>query len=102
MLDNVRLGQDSVVQDFCLLGQSPAETAAAELVIGEHALIRSHTTLYSGSRIGAWFQTGHGVVVRQDCSFGEHCSIGSGSVVESGVRAGLRPMLGAMPGERSR
>src|SRR5437016_4955541 len=93
VLDNVRLGQDSVVQDFCLLGQSPAETAAAELVIGEHALIRSHTTLYSGSRIGAWFQTGHGVVVRQGCSFGDHCSVGSGSVVEFSVTLGSRVRL---------
>lgn len=91
--DIVRLGADSVVEDFCLLGQLPTETTSAQLLIGDHALVRSHTVLYAGSRIGSWFQTGHGVLVRQDCSIGDHCSIGSGSVVEFSVTIGHRVRL---------
>lgn len=56
--------------------------------IGPNAIIRSHTVIYAGNSIGAYFQTGHGVLVREENQIGDHVSIGSHSVVEHHVRIG--------------
>ncbi len=62
-------------------------------VIGEGALLRSHTVVYAGSRIGARFQTGHHVLVREAGEIGDDVSVGTGSVVEHHVRIGHRVRL---------
>lgn len=59
-----------------------------ETFIGDGALIRSHTVIYCGNRIGAGFQTGHGALVRESNEIGDNVSIGSGSIVEHHVRIG--------------
>jgi acetyltransferase-like isoleucine patch superfamily enzyme len=85
---NVQLGERVLIDEFCVLGH-PArgrEPGSASLVIGDDAVIRSHTVLYGGVRIGARFQSGHWVLVREDTVIGDDCSIGSGSVIEFSVR----------------
>jgi acetyltransferase-like isoleucine patch superfamily enzyme len=85
---NIRLGERVQIDEFCVLGR-PARGRApgsSPLVIGDDAIIRSHTVLYGGVRIGARFQSGHWVLVREDTVIGDDCSIGSGSVVEFSVR----------------
>jgi acetyltransferase-like isoleucine patch superfamily enzyme len=66
---------------------TPRGTRAA-LVLGADAVLRSGTVLYSGSRIGVGFQTGHNVVVREDCLIGDHVSIWSNTVVDYGCTIG--------------
>jgi acetyltransferase-like isoleucine patch superfamily enzyme len=44
--------------------------------------------IYHGNQIGDRFQTGHGVLIREDNIVGDDVSIGSGSVVEHHVRIG--------------
>jgi acetyltransferase-like isoleucine patch superfamily enzyme len=56
--------------------------------IGPAARLRSGTVLYDGSRIGSRLQTGHHVVVREDCDIGDDVSIWSNSVVDYGCRIG--------------
>jgi acetyltransferase-like isoleucine patch superfamily enzyme len=56
--------------------------------IGAGAVIRSHSIIYAGSRIGNNFQTGHGVLLREHNEIGADVSIGSGSVVEHHVKIG--------------
>ena len=41
------------------------------------AIIRSHTVIYAGNRIGADFHAGHGVLIRQDNVIGDRVSVGS-------------------------
>jgi len=85
---NVQFGEDVQVDDFCILGR-PArgrEPGASPVVIGEGAVIRSHTVIYGGVRIGARFQSGHWVLIREDTVIGDDCSVGTGSVVEFSVR----------------
>ena len=48
---------------------------ARELVLGRGARLRSGTVLYDGSRIGDGFETGHHVVVREDCEIGDDVSV---------------------------
>jgi acetyltransferase-like isoleucine patch superfamily enzyme len=87
---NVVLGEPAAVGPFVVLGEPRrGSTPGGEATsIGEGALIRSHTVIYAGSRIGRGFETGHSVLVREDGQIGDHVSIGSGSVVEHHVRIG--------------
>lgn len=75
----VVLGENSVVESHCLIG---SEDSLETLAIGSGALIRSHSVLYSGSRVGKKFQTGHHVTVRANSEIGENVSIGSYSDVQ--------------------
>lgn len=87
---NVHLGDGVRVGDFVILGHPAGKREAGEdaLHIGGGALIRSHSVIYAGTRIGIGFQSGHGALVREDCTVGDGCSVGSGSIVEFQVRMG--------------
>jgi acetyltransferase-like isoleucine patch superfamily enzyme len=87
---NVDIGDGSVVEAACELGVPPAgqDPGALTLSIGPSARIRSHTVIYAGNTIGARFQTGHGVLVRESNEIGDDVSIGSHTVVEHHVRIG--------------
>lgn len=82
----------STISPFVILGEPPRHTQAGErtLLIGEHAIIRSFSTLYAGSSIGEHFQTGHSVMIREDNTLGNHVSIGTSSVLEYGNKIGDR------------
>ncbi len=89
---NVSLGEGAAVGDFVVLGEPPRGAAPGErpLVIGPRCLIRSHSVIYAGNRIGADFQTGHHVFLREDNEIGDSVSIGTQSVVEHHVKIGCR------------
>jgi acetyltransferase-like isoleucine patch superfamily enzyme len=82
--DGVELG------DFCVIGQPPRGKRAGELptTIGSGSVIRSHTVIYAGNRIGECFATGHGVMIREENWIGDNVSIGSHSIIEHHVRIG--------------
>jgi acetyltransferase-like isoleucine patch superfamily enzyme len=83
-------GGEYSLEPFVIVGH-PArgrEPGDAPTIIGAGALIRSHTVLYDGNRIGLRFQTGHGALVREDNRIGDDVSIGSGSIVEHHVIIG--------------
>lgn len=84
---NVTLGRNSVLGDFVIIGLPPEGRADGELptVIGDDAVIRSHTVIYAGSRIGRNFRTGHHALIREECTIGNDVSVGSGTVVEHHV-----------------
>jgi acetyltransferase-like isoleucine patch superfamily enzyme len=90
VLPGVRLGPGARVGEFCLVGEVPPGAETGPTVIGADALLRSHTVVYAGNRIGDRFQTGHGVLVREDNEIGDDVSLGSGSVLEHHVRVGHR------------
>jgi acetyltransferase-like isoleucine patch superfamily enzyme len=73
-----------------LIGYAGSRTAAADFLLGTDATLRSGTVLYAGSHIGARFQTGHHVVVREECQIGDDVSIWSNTVVDYGCRIGNR------------
>lgn len=83
----VHLGAGAEVGAWCILGELVAGRAEPEsvLTIGARARIRSHSVIYTGNVIGDDFQTGHGVLVREDNRIGRRVSIGSHSVVEHHV-----------------
>lgn len=90
LLPNVQLGADATLGEFCILGEPPHGKKIGELEtrIGARAIIRSHTVIYAGNVIGDDFQTGHGVLVREENEIGNNVSIGSHSMVEHHVKIG--------------
>jgi acetyltransferase-like isoleucine patch superfamily enzyme len=87
---NVRLGLNSVVEEFCIVGVPPRGSREGELEthIGDGAHLRSHTIVYAGNRIGSHFQTGNKVNIRELNEIGDNVSIGTLSVIEHHVRIG--------------
>lgn len=91
----VMWGGDYELGPFVIVGLPPQAggATARETRIGAGALIRSHTVIYAGNRIGVRFQTGHGALIREENEIGDDVSIGSGSIVEHHVRIGNRVRL---------
>lgn len=85
---NVRLGRDVVIEDFCIIGCPPRGVlpGVIETVIGDGAVVRSHSVIYAGNVIGARFACGHHAFLRELNSLGDDVSLGTHSVVEHHVR----------------
>jgi acetyltransferase-like isoleucine patch superfamily enzyme len=90
VFENVSLGENCVLEDFCLIGVAPRGAREGELPtrIGDGAVIRSHTVIYAGNEIGMNFQTGNKVNVRESNHIGDNVSIGTLSVIEHHVHIG--------------
>ena len=87
---NVILGESVRLQDYAIIGVPPRGAKRGELstVLGRGSLIRSHTVIYAGNEIGANFQTGHGVMVRELNRIMDDVSVGTQSVIEHHVIIG--------------
>ena len=86
--DSFVLGANPSVGEYVVLGVYPPGKALGKLTIGDNAVIRSHSVIYAGTRIGNNFQTGHGVLVREGNIIGDNVSVGSHTVVERENRIG--------------
>jgi acetyltransferase-like isoleucine patch superfamily enzyme len=75
--NGVSIGKGTVIGSFCEIGWPTSLAKSAELTIGEHSVIRSHSILYAGSQIGKAFVTGHHVCVRENSTIGEGFQLGS-------------------------
>src|SRR5712692_10424931 len=89
---NVHLGKDHQIGEYVIIGVAPAGAKSGDLEtnIGQLAIIRSHTIIYAGNRIGANFQTGHSVMIRELNEIGDDVSIGTHSIIEHHVNIGNR------------
>lgn len=82
---NVKLGENCVIEDYCIVGHPLADGSTPETVIGNHAVLRAMTIIYAGNQIGHHFQTGNKANVRELNTIGNHVSIGTLSVIEHHV-----------------
>jgi len=84
------IGEGLEADPTAIIGYPSTRIEAADLVIGPHARIRSGSVIYLGSRIGARLQTGHNVVIREECEIGDDVSLWSNSVVDYSCRIATR------------
>ncbi len=87
---NVHLGENCRLDSHVVLGTPPDRSEPGEhaLRIGRDSIIRSHTIIYAGNRIGHGFVTGHYVFIREDNTIGNDVSIGTHTVIEHHVTIG--------------
>jgi acetyltransferase-like isoleucine patch superfamily enzyme len=84
----VKLGKNVIVEDFCVIGVPPNGHTPGQLetIIGDDAIIRTHTVIYAGNKIGFHFQTGNKANIRELNEIGNNVSIGTLSVIEHHVK----------------
>jgi len=92
---NVILGIDVKIGRYAIIGH-PAlggkRGRGSPTRIGNNAMIRSHSVIYAGARIGEKFQSGHGAIVRENTRIGDDVVVGSRSeigmecIIGNGVR----------------
>jgi len=84
---NVSIGKNAQIADFVIIGEPPNGYKDGELetIIGDDCIVRSHTVIYAGNKIGNNFQTGHNVTIRELNIIKNNVSIGTGSCVEHHV-----------------
>lgn len=83
---NVELGENVVIEDYCIIGTLFNGYLDEKTIIGNHAIIRSHTVIYAGNTIGNHFQTGNKANIRELNTIGDNVSIGTLSVIEHHVK----------------
>jgi len=85
---NCEIGKNGQIGDFVVIGVPPKGKKEGELktIIGDNAVIRSHTVIYAGNIIGNNFQSGHKVAIRENNRIGDDVSVGTGTVIEHDVQ----------------
>lgn len=85
---NVKIGKNAEIMDYVIIGVPLKGFKEGKLktVIGDNALIRSHTVIYADNKIGKNFNTGHGVNIRESNNIGNDVSVGTHSVIEHHVK----------------
>ena len=85
---NVRLGDNVVIEDSCIIGCVFPGYNNEETIIDDGAIIRAGTIIYAGNIIGKNFQTGNKANIRELNKIGDNVSIGTMSIVEHHVIIG--------------
>jgi len=86
---SIVLSEGSRIEEFSFIGyELPDRNDIPPAKIGKNCTIRSHSVIYQGNLIGHDFQTGHGVLIREFNTIGDHVSIGTHSVIEHHVIIG--------------
>ena len=85
---NVSLGEDVVIEDFCIIGLPFKGMKNIQTIIGSGSLIRAGTYIYAGNQIGKNFQTGNKANIRELNQIGDDVSIGTLSVIEHHISIG--------------
>ena len=85
------LGQNCVVDPSALLGYPTGRRIELRPVrIGDGARVRSGTAIYASVEIGARFETGHNVVIREENRIGDDCAVWNNSTIDYGCVLGHR------------
>lgn len=82
--DNVFIGDNTIICNDCVIGEplhayysNLNEYVNPETKIGANSLIRSHSIIYAGNKMGENFSCGHRVTIREYTMFGTNCSVGT-------------------------
>ena len=86
---NVKIGKNSVIEDFVVLGK-PTKIGheAKQSKIEDGAYFRTGTIVYEGTKIGKNFVSGDHARIRENTKIGNNVSIGANSNVERDCQIG--------------
>lgn len=92
-----RIGRGAKIDPYVTLNAITGRrgTPLRELQVGAGARIRSGSVLYAGTQIGADFETGHNVVIREENLIQDQVSIWNNTTVDYGCRIGRRVKIHA-------
>jgi len=96
---NVDIGDHTVIGPYCTIGEPTAafynENAACvekhhfrKTYIGPDSVVRSYSIIYEDVEIGAGFQSGHRVTIREKTRIGIKSSVGTLSDIQDNVKIG--------------
>ena len=77
----VDIGANPNIGKFVVLGEDPADSGAT-LVLGDNAVIRSHSVIYRDVVVGNNLRTGHGVLIREGTRIGDNVLVGTGTIID--------------------
>lgn len=86
---DVKIGEGSIIQDNVIIGGGGG-SESGKVEIGDNAVIRSGTVIYSDIKIGKDFKTGHNVLIREKTEIGDDVLIGTNSVIDGNCKIGDR------------
>jgi acetyltransferase-like isoleucine patch superfamily enzyme len=89
-MTDIHLRVDLQADPGVILDYPSSQPGTEDLLLGAGARIRSGSVVYLGSQIGMRFETGHNVVVREDCTIGDDVCVWSNSVIDYGCQIGHR------------
>lgn len=81
---NLIIGDDYLIQDDVILGNDDS----GWVTIGDNALIRSGSIIYSNVKIGNDFRTGHRILIRENCEIGDNVLVGTNSLIDGNCKLG--------------
>lgn len=85
---NVEIGGGTRIGSHCSIGEPPTLEADGPLIVGANSLIRSHTVLYAGSRLGPHLETGHHVTIREGLTAGINLRVGTHADLQGNTTIG--------------
>lgn len=83
----MKCGRNFIKQEFVSIDEFP-EKVGNDTSFGDNSTIRSHSIIYKGNSIGNNFNTGHGVLIRENNVICDNVSIGSHTVIERDNKIG--------------
>lgn len=87
--EGIFIGPGHHIEPTCIVGYRAGRPIADHtLRIGRDCYLRTGTIIYTGTLIGAGLQTGHNVVIREECVIGDSVSIWGGTVIDYQAKIG--------------
>jgi acetyltransferase-like isoleucine patch superfamily enzyme len=109
--NKVMIGKNSNIASYVTLGHPPKLVtqnsdfsskssltknfiiSSPTTIIGKNSIVRSHSAIYSNVKIGDYFRTGHGCIIREHVSIGKKCLVGTQAVLDGYVKVGDHSMI---------
>ena len=87
----IELGRDCAIDPGVILGYPPGRPIERKPVrIGARAQIRSGSVIYASVEIGDGFETGHGVIIREENRIGHDCAVWNHTTIDYDCLLGSR------------
>jgi acetyltransferase-like isoleucine patch superfamily enzyme len=94
IFDNVLIGNNTTIAHNCVIGEplndyySDPNYDNPLTIIGANSIIRSHTIIYAGNKLGDNVTTGHRVTMRENNLIGDFTVIGTLSDIQGDIKIG--------------